>query len=143
MSAVGSRWAIGVLASCMLVPACTTSGGNTIRGRDDDSGVVRLSPSSFGLLVDPCTRFAVSVVELAIYDNDTLSEMVVSCIVPVDGVTLDEAAIIAFLKEQLASYKLPRKILLFSEEDFALTGNEKAKTGEIRAQACKRLGVEV
>jgi fatty-acyl-CoA synthase len=75
--------------------------------------------------------------------HETLSEMVVSCIVPVDGVTLDEAAIITFLKEQLASYKLPRKVLFFAEADFALTGNEKAKTAEIRAQACKRLGLEL
>jgi len=72
----------------------------------------------------------------------TLSEMVVSCIVPVDGATLEAPAIIAFLKEQLASYKVPREILFFTEEDFALTGNEKAKTAEIRAQACKRLGVD-
>ncbi len=75
--------------------------------------------------------------------HDTLSEIVVSCIVPVDGTVLDEKAIVAFLREQLASYKVPRSILFFSEEDFALTGNEKAKTAEIRAQACKRLGVDV
>ena len=75
--------------------------------------------------------------------HETLSEIVVSCIVPADGVTLDEAALLAFIKEQLASYKVPRKILFFSDGDFALTGNEKAKTAEIRLQACKRLGVDV
>ena len=74
--------------------------------------------------------------------HETLSEMVVSCIVPVDGVSLDERELTAYLKERLASYKLPREILVFAEEDFALTGNEKAKVGEIRQLAARRLGVE-
>ncbi|MCB1688876.1 MAG: long-chain fatty acid--CoA ligase, partial [Halioglobus sp.] len=75
--------------------------------------------------------------------HETLSEIVVSCIVPVDGVVLDEKAIVNYLKEHLASYKVPREVLFFAEGDFALTGNEKAKTAEIRVQACKRLGVDV
>ena len=61
------------------------------------------------------------------------------CIVPVDGVTLDPEALSAFLKQKLASFKLPRKVLLFSESDFAMTGNEKAKAKEIRVEAFKRL----
>lgn len=73
----------------------------------------------------------------------TLSEMVVSCVVPLDGVTLDEEGIIAFVREQLASYKVPRKVLFFEEKDFALTGNEKVKVGEIRQLASKRLGIAV
>lgn len=71
--------------------------------------------------------------------HETLSEMVVSCIVPVDGVTLDESDIVSYLKEHLASFKIPRKVLFFSEEEFPLTGNEKAKAGEIRELAGKRL----
>ncbi len=74
--------------------------------------------------------------------HETLSEMVVSCIVPVDGVTLDEKQIVAFLKEQLASFKVPRTVLFFKEEEFALTGNEKVKAGEIRQAAMKRLGID-
>ena len=74
--------------------------------------------------------------------HETLSEMVVSCIVPVDGVTLDQRELTAFLKERLASYKVPREILLFAEEEFALTGNEKAKADQIRQLAVRRLGVE-
>ena len=73
--------------------------------------------------------------------HETLSEMVVSCIVPLEGVTLDERELIAYLKQRLASYKIPREILLFAEHDFALTDNEKAKVGEIRQLAARRLGV--
>lgn len=74
--------------------------------------------------------------------HDTLSEMVVSCIVPVEGSVLEEAAIILHLKTMLASYKIPRRVLFFAESEFALTGNEKIKTAEIRKLACKRLGIE-
>lgn len=73
--------------------------------------------------------------------HDTLSEMVVACIVPVDGATLEEDEIITYLKERLASFKIPRKVLFFNEDEFALTGNEKAKAGEIRQLASKRLGI--
>lgn len=74
--------------------------------------------------------------------HKTLGEMVVACIVPIDGITLDEADIIAFVKDSLASYKVPRRVLFFDDSDFALTGNEKAKAGAIRQIASKRLDAE-
>ncbi|NND66114.1 MAG: acyl--CoA ligase [Halioglobus sp.] len=72
--------------------------------------------------------------------HETLSEMVVACIVPVEGAQLEEGAIIACLKERLASYKVPRRVLFFDEADIALTGNEKIKTAELRKMAVQRLG---
>jgi len=73
--------------------------------------------------------------------HDTLGEMVVACVVPVEGANLQEEALIAFLKERLASFKLPRRVLFFNEDEFALTGNEKVKAGEVRRLACQRLGI--
>lgn len=74
--------------------------------------------------------------------HDTLSEMVVSCIVPLEGAQLDEQSLIARLREELASYKVPRRILFFREEEYALTGNEKVKASELREKAVQRLAVE-
>ena len=74
--------------------------------------------------------------------HDSLSEMVVSCLVPVDGVSLDAGEVIAYLKEKLASFKVPREVLLFTEEDYPLTGNEKVKAGDLKKLACERLGIE-
>lgn len=74
-------------------------------------------------------------------EHATLGEMVVSCIVPMEGEAFDSTALSAFLKQKLASFKLPREVLLFSEADFAMTGNEKAKAKEIKAVAARRLGV--
>lgn len=71
--------------------------------------------------------------------HETLSEMVVACIVPHDEVTLSEDELRNFLKERLASFKVPRAILFFREEEFAVTGNEKVKTGALRELAAARL----
>lgn len=71
--------------------------------------------------------------------HETLSEMVVACIVPHDGTTLAEAPIRDFLKTHLASFKIPRAILFFREEEFAVTGSEKVKTAALRALATERL----
>jgi fatty-acyl-CoA synthase len=39
----------------------------------------------------------------------------------------------------LASYKVPRHVLFFCEDEVALTGNAKIKAGELRELAAKRL----
>ncbi len=74
--------------------------------------------------------------------DDLLGERVVTCILPLPGEPIDEAGLRAHLAERLASYKLPKDILLCSEEEFAITGNEKVKPAEIRAMAERRLSVE-
>ncbi len=71
--------------------------------------------------------------------HETLGEMVVACAVPHEGVALDEAAIRDFLRERLASYKVPRRVLLFREEELSLTGSAKVKSGALRDLAAKRL----
>lgn len=74
--------------------------------------------------------------------DDLLGEMVVSCIVPVDGVRLSDAEIVAFLKREIASFKIPRRILFFTDEDYALTGNEKIKASTVKELAIKRIEAE-
>ena len=73
--------------------------------------------------------------------DDLLGEMVVTCIVPVDGLTLDEAEIVAFLKTEIASFKVPRRVLFFTDADYAVTGNEKVKSSVVRDLAAKALGI--
>jgi acyl-CoA synthetase (AMP-forming)/AMP-acid ligase II len=72
--------------------------------------------------------------------HDTLGEIVVSCVVPQDGATLEETAIRNFLKDQLASFKVPRRVLILREDEVAVTGNGKVKIGELRQLAAQRLG---
>jgi fatty-acyl-CoA synthase len=72
--------------------------------------------------------------------HQTLGEVVVSCVVPHDDVILEAAQLLAFLRQRLASYKVPRHVLFFREDEVALTGNAKIKAGELRELATKRLG---
>ncbi|CAN7230560.1 class I adenylate-forming enzyme family protein [Phenylobacterium sp. LjRoot219] len=71
--------------------------------------------------------------------HETLGEMVVACIVPHDGASLQAKAVTDLVKAQLASFKVPREVLFFREEEFAVTGSEKVKTGALRELATQRL----
>ncbi|MGW1739331.1 class I adenylate-forming enzyme family protein [Nocardia sp. NPDC001965] len=71
--------------------------------------------------------------------HETLGEMVVACVVPHPGRTLDPGEIREHLRARLASYKVPREILFFTEEDLALTGSAKIKSSDLRRLAAQRL----
>ena len=71
--------------------------------------------------------------------HDTLGELVVTCIVPHIGATLDEEGVRRFAKETLASYKVPRRVLFFGEHELELTGSAKIKTADLKALVVKRL----
>jgi fatty-acyl-CoA synthase len=72
--------------------------------------------------------------------HPTLGEIVVSCVVPHESAALDEPAIRDFLKERLASYKVPRRVLFFREDELSMTGSAKVKSSRLRELAAKRLG---
>jgi len=71
--------------------------------------------------------------------HPTLGEIVVSCVVPHEGVTLEAAAITGFLKARLASYKVPRQILFFREDELEITGSGKVKVLRLRELVSARL----
>ncbi|MFB4298656.1 class I adenylate-forming enzyme family protein [Actinomadura sp. NTSP31] len=72
--------------------------------------------------------------------HDTLGEVVVTCVVPHDGTALKAQEIRAFLRERLASYKVPRHVLFFHQDEIALTGSAKIKSSDLRALAAERVG---
>ena len=74
--------------------------------------------------------------------HETLGEMVVSCIVPHEGATIDETTVRNFLKQRLASYKVPRRVLFLSEDEVSLTGSAKIKSSAMRELVSKRLSEE-
>ncbi len=74
--------------------------------------------------------------------HDTLGEMVVACVVSQDGVQLDVDTLRAYLKERLASFKVPRRVLLLSETEMPVTGNGKVKSVELRQLATQRIAAE-
>ncbi|MGX6512121.1 class I adenylate-forming enzyme family protein [Rhodococcus sp. SJ-2] len=71
--------------------------------------------------------------------HDTLGEVVVSCIVAHAGADLDVDRVRGYLRERLASYKVPREVLFFDNEEISLTGTAKIKSSDIKELAIKRL----
>jgi fatty-acyl-CoA synthase len=74
--------------------------------------------------------------------HPTLGEAIVLCAVPLEGRALDEAGLRRFLREKLAAYKVPRRVLGFRADELAYTGNEKVQVEPLRALALARLAAE-
>lgn len=74
--------------------------------------------------------------------HETLGEVVVACVVAHDGATPDPEQLRTFLRQRLASYKVPRHVLFFGEDEVATTGSAKIIAAELRGLAAKRLAGE-
>ncbi len=74
--------------------------------------------------------------------HPTLGEVVVLCAVPALGRSVDEAAIRAYLRERLAAYKVPRRVLVFRADELSYTGNQKLQLEPLRGLAEARLAAE-
>ena len=71
--------------------------------------------------------------------HDTLGEIVVSCVILRDAKTLTEEELRVFAKQTLASYKVPRRVLFFSEEELPMTGSNKIRRPELKKLAVERM----
>jgi fatty-acyl-CoA synthase len=58
-------------------------------------------------------------------------QIVVAAVVPVQGHALTEATLKAGLRELIASYKIPRRIVVIGEDDVPWTPSNKIKLGEM------------
>jgi fatty-acyl-CoA synthase len=104
------------------------------------TGGANVSPSEIDLAI--AAYPGVRITQTVGMPDDLLGEMVVSCVVPQDGHALDEAALRAFLKDRLASYKIPRRVLFFAAEEVQLTGSgAKIKAGALRDLAARKMGI--
>jgi fatty-acyl-CoA synthase len=74
--------------------------------------------------------------------HPTLGEVIVLCVVPVEGATPEPDEIRDFLRSRLAAYKLPRKVLFFRADELSYTGNQKVQPGPLREAAQRRLEAE-
>lgn len=84
----------------------------------------------------------VKIVQTVGVPDALLGELVVSCVVPHAGHVLAEADIRNFGRQKLASYKVPRRVLFFGEEELQTTGSAKIKTAALRDLAAKRIKAE-
>ncbi|GAA0336378.1 FadD3 family acyl-CoA ligase [Sphingomonas oligophenolica] len=101
------------------------------------TGGANVSPVEIDSVIQACP--GVKIAQTVGIPHDTLGELVVTCIVPHAGASLDEAMVRSFAREKLASYKVPRRVLFFAESDLRLTGSAKVKTAELRRLIAERL----
>ena len=104
------------------------------------TGGANVSPIEIDSVIKTCP--GVKVTQTVGVPHETLGELVVTCIVPHADAKLDEDGIRGFAREQLASFKVPRRVLFFAESDLELTGSAKIKTADLKALVVKRLEVE-
>ncbi len=71
--------------------------------------------------------------------HPSLGEIVVLCALAASGAVVDEAGLRAFLRERLAAYKVPRRVLFFREDELVFTGNRKIQPAALRETALRRL----
>jgi fatty-acyl-CoA synthase len=110
------------------------------QGRLNDiikTGGANVSPVEVDMELAVCPGVKHSVTVGVPHEN--LGELVVTCVLTEEGRQLTEASVRDFLKERLASYKVPRRVLFLSEGDLSLTGSAKVKTSALREFAAKRL----
>ena len=101
------------------------------------TGGANVSPLEIDAVIRECP--GVKLCQTVGVPDELLGEMVVTCIVLHEGAVLDSGAVRSFAKDQLASYKLPRKVLFVAETDLKTTGSAKIKTTDLRKLAAERL----
>ncbi|MCJ1961658.1 class I adenylate-forming enzyme family protein [Novosphingobium mangrovi (ex Hu et al. 2023)] len=130
---------------------CTGDGGRVDaagrlfwEGRLNDiikTGGANVSPLEIDAVIRQCPGVRLN--QTVGVPHDLLGEIVVTAVVAQDGAALEEEDVRAFAKRTLASYKVPRRVLFFAEEDLKTTGSAKIKTADLREMAARRLEGEL
>lgn len=104
------------------------------------TGGANVSPVEIDNVLAQCP--GVKVTKTVGVPDELLGELVVACIVPQGGAKLSEDDVRNFAKEKLASYKVPRRVLFFEEDELEVTGSAKVKSSKLRELAAERLQSE-
>ncbi len=104
------------------------------------TGGANVSPLEIEKALDGCpgvsVGFAVGV------PHPSLGEIVVLAAVPHPDAPPDEDTVRAYLRERLAPYKVPRRVLAFQRSELAFTGTQKVQLEPLRAAVLARLAAE-
>lgn len=82
----------------------------------------------------------VSEVKVVGIPAEVLQEEIVACVIPKEGMTLDEEKVTAYVKERLSDYKVPKYVLTFQE--FPINASGKVLTKDLKQQVADRLKVK-
>jgi acyl-CoA synthetase (AMP-forming)/AMP-acid ligase II len=71
--------------------------------------------------------------------HPSLGEVVVMCSVPLRAAQPDIPEVLGRLRQNLASYKIPKRVLLFSDAELAFTSSDKLQLDQVRRLAAERI----
>lgn len=102
------------------------------------TGGANVSPAELEVELRACPP--VKLARIVGMPDPRLDEIVVACITLKDGAEATEADIQAFLRERVAAYKVPKRVLFFDEGEIPMTGSDtKVRDTELVALVTARL----
>ena len=102
------------------------------------TGGAHVSPAELEVELRACPPVKLS--RIVGVPDARLDQLVVACIELKDGADGSEADIQAFLRERVASYKVPKRVLFFAPGEIPMTGSDtKVRDDELLALVTTRL----
>lgn len=102
------------------------------------TGGANVSPAEIEVALRACEP--VKLARIVGVPDDRLGELVVGCIVLKDGAHADAETIQSFLRERVASYKVPKRVLFFADREIPMTKTAtKVRDDELIALVMERL----
>ncbi|MEQ1786799.1 MAG: class I adenylate-forming enzyme family protein [Acidimicrobiales bacterium] len=102
------------------------------------TGGANVSPAELEVQLRACPPVKLS--RVVGVDDPRLDQVVVACVTLKDGAHATEADVQAFLRERVASYKVPKRVLFFADGDIPMTGSDtKVRDDRLLALVAARL----
>ena len=102
------------------------------------TGGANVSPAELEVQLRACPP--VKLARIVGMPDPRLDEIVVACITLKDGATASESDIQAFLRERVAAYKVPKRVLFFDDGEIPMTGSDtKVRDAELVALVTDRM----
>lgn len=102
------------------------------------TGGANVSPAELEVELRACPP--VKLARIVGMPDPRLDQIVVACITLKDGAEATEADIQAFLRERVAAYKVPKRVLFFAEGEIPMTGSDtKVRDAELFTLVADRL----
>ncbi len=105
------------------------------------TGGANVSPAELEVQLRACPPVKLS--RVVGVPDPRLDQLVVACITLKDGVEATEAGIQAFLRERVAAYKVPKRVLFFADGEIPMTTSAtKVRDDDLLALVTERLAAE-
>ncbi len=103
------------------------------------TGGANVSPAEIEVALRACPGVKLS--KVVGIPDERLDQLVVACIVAAEGATLGADDVRSFLRERVAAYKVPKRVVFLDEAEVPMTaGGAKVRDDDLRELVLERLG---